>query len=1120
MEQARRVLGTLGALSLILALAAAPAGAQTTTGRISGTVIDTQGGVLPGVSVTVAQELTGLTRTAITDQRGAYVLVSLPVGTYAVSAELAGFKKAVKSGYALVADGRLTANFTLGVGDVTEVIEVTVAGETVNTVSGEIARVVDREQVQNLALNGRNYMQLATLIPGSPLLNDNALDIMTGLGIGASINGSRGNASLLTVDGGFNMDSGSNNSQISNVGIDFIEEVSIKTANFSAEYGRNSGANINVVTRSGGNAFRGSVYEYHRNEGLDANSYFNNARGVERSRLNYNDFGWTLGGPVRRDKLFFFVGQEWKLIRRDRTPSLTTLPTRAMRSGDFSGISAAIRDPLTGQPFPGNVIPAGRISPDGQAIAALYTAMEQQAASYDDRPIGNNSLFGGDNPFDWRQDLIRLDYQASDHHRLTLRIIHDNYDLVDPFGTFIGGNLPTIPTNRRRPGRNYQVAHAWTIAPNLINEFKANASWNSQRIPPTGDTWQRDSYGFAYPQLFQGGGRFDDSIPDTTVQGYAGFNGAARSLISPTTDIQFSNNVTWLKGPHTLKFGAMVVRNRKDQNGRTRYAGFLEYNSAGNSLGTGNAFADALLGNFRRYTEFAYDPMGFFRFWQVEGFVSDAWRLSNKLSVEVGLRYTFHQPSYTQANNMASFDVARYDPAQAIIVNRNGTLVPGSGDRYNGIVRAGDGVPEDELFRVPNGDDPEVLAVPAGAPRGFYENRHQLAPRFSFAWTPTGSADLAVRGGVGLFFDRPEGNLLFGGGGNGPVNTPPYVQSSQFENGNLSAPGGGAVPALAPHGAIASIDPNLKVPRVWNWSLSVQKELPWGLFGEIGYVGSQGQHLLWQPDINEPAFSDLAANAALPSAQRANTNFLRPYKGYSDIRMVISDAESSYHAMQVFLSRRHGSFRWTGSYTLSRSYDHSNTNGAEPEDYPNLDFNWGPSDFDRTHIVVGTWTWQLPFFRDQEGVGRFLGGWEISGIGRYQSGPPLTVTANTTIGGRRADLVGDPYVPEGQRVNPETGAVQYLDPAAFAAAPDDRRGNTNRGQFRGPSLTVFDVSLRKQFAVAGDVKLQVQADFFNVLNQTQLRFSGQSLNRSGGGFGQLNQAAPPRQVQLGVRLQF
>jgi hypothetical protein len=1119
---------SLGRLALLLALlaSATQVRAQSSTGRISGTVVDSSGAVLPGATVTVTRDQTGLTKSATTDKGGAYLFVSLPVGTYSVSAEMQGFRKQLKTGFALVADGRLTADFTLPVGQMSEVVEVTVAGETVNTTSGEIARVVDREQVQNLALNGRQYLQLASLIPGSPLLdgNLNALDIMTGLGINTSINGGRPNSSLLTVDGGFNMDSGSNNSQISNVGIDFIEEVSIKTANFSAEYGRNSGSNINVVTRSGTNDFHGSAFEYHRNNGLDANDYFNNSRGVAKSRLRFNDFGYSIGGPIQKNKLFFFAGEEWKKIRRSTTPALRTLPTRAMLSGDFSGISTVIRDPRTGLPFPGNVIPADRITSDGRAIAGVYGKMQGLASSYTDRAIANNALFQADNPFDWRQDMVRLDYQASASHRITARVLLDNYNLVDPFGTFISNasSLPTVPTNRRRPGRNIQLSHNWTVRSNLVNEFKANASWNGQRVPPQGDLWKRETYGFTFPQLFNNGDRFENSIPDTTVAGYATLFGAARSLISPTTDIQFSDHLTWLKGAHNLKVGGLVVRNRKDQNGRSLYAGSVAFNTSGNTQTSGNAFADALLGNFRTYSEAQYDPMGFFRFWQAEGFVSDDWRVSRNLSIEAGVRYTWHMPMYTQANNMASFDPALYDPARAVTVNRDGTLVPNSGNPYNGLVRAGEGVPPSELFRVPTGSTPLALAVPAGAPRGFYPDHHVFAPRFSFAWTPTGNSQTAVRGGFGLFYDRPEGNLLFGGASNGPVNNPPYVLSAQYENGNLSAPGGGKVPAPAPVGQIDSIDATLKVPRTWNWSVSLQRALPWGIFGEIGYVGSKGQNLLRQPDINQPSFEVLNANAALPSAQRANTNFLRPYKGYSQIRMRLSDGDSSYHALQVYLSRRQGRLRWTASYTLGRASDNASGNGDNPEDYTNKAYNWGPSDFDRKHVLVGTWTWMLPFFKDEKGIGRVLGGWEVSGIGRFQTGAPLTIQGDTSIGARRADyLGGDPYLPASERFDPASaGIVRWLNPAVFASAPEGRRGNSTRGQFRGPSLQVWDFSLRKGFAVGGDVKLQLQADLFNAFNQKNFRFSSLTPNFSSGGFGQLTAIAPPRNVQIGARVTF
>jgi hypothetical protein len=1112
MMNVRRALA-LGAV-LCVALATL-ASAQSTTGRISGTVADSSGGVLPGVTVTVINEGTALTRTNTTDGAGAYVFVDLPVGTYTVKTELAGFKSAVKSGYALDADGRVTVSFKLEVGSVAETVEVTAAGETVNTTSGEVSRVVDSEQVQNLALNGRNYMQLATLVPGSPVLDTNALDIMTGLGINTSVNGSRTNASLLTVDGGFNMDSGSNNSQISNVGIDFINQVSLKTSNFSAEYGRNSGASINVVTKSGSNTLRGSGYEYTRSDKLDANNFFNNAAGVAKPSLKYNDYGYSLGGPAVKSKLFFFGGQEWKKIRRQTTPTFRTLPTTAMEAGDFSAISTTIRDPLTGQPFAGNVIPSDRITADGRAIAAVYAAMAKLAASYRDVSISNNALFQNPSPFDFRQDSLRLDWQRNNRERYSLRFLFDNYDLIDPGGTFINSQLPTVPTERKRPGRNWQIGHAWTISSRLVNEAKVNAAWNGQRVPPVGDTWKRDSYGFAFSQLYTNGGRFENSIPNTSVNGFASFSGASGSLLSPTTDIAFSDTLSWLKGPHTMKFGGTIIRNRKDQNGRSQYAGNVSFATAGNTSTSGNAFADVLLGNFRTYSESQLDPIGFFRFWQDEAFASDTWRLSRKLTVEYGVRFQHHVPTYTQANNMASFDPSLYDPSKAVTVLPSGNLVAGSGDRFNGMVRPCGGVPDSELNRVPNGRDPAVLAVPATAPCGFYDTQNNFAPRLSFAWNPDGAGKTSIRGGGGLFIDRPEGNLYF------PlVNNAPYSLSAQYENGNLASIAGGTASALAPLATMDSIIPSMKLPRTWQYSLTVQRELPWGIFGEIGYVGSTGKNLIRQPDINQASFDALEANAALPPAQRLQTNALRPYHGYSAINMRLSDADSRYNAMQLFLSKRRGFVIWTQSYTLGSSKDNASGNGDNPEAFINKSYNWGPSSFDRRHILVETWTWDVPFLRKNTGVlGSTLGGWQVSGIWRYQSGTPLTISGNTAIGTRRADyLGGNPYVPSSKRTN-ATGAIVWLDPTVFAAAPETRLGNSGRGQFLGPNYKNLDLTLRKAFAIpAHNVKVKIQADLFNALNQTN--FGNPATTVTSSNFGQITSVGPPRNIQLGFRVDF
>ncbi len=1109
-----RRLGTLLGLVMAVMLVTAPvASAQATTGRISGVAKDTSGGVLPGVSVTVTETGTGYTRTETTDASGIYVFVNLPLGDYTVTAELQGFKKASKSGFVLGADGKLTADFSLDVGQFTEMVEVIVNSEVINTVSGELARTVDRAQVQDLALNGRNYMQLATLVPGAPVTNFSALDIMTGLGINTVINGSRNNSNLLTVDGGFNMDSGSNNSQISNVGVDFIQEVSIKTSNFSAEYGRNSGAAINVVTRQGSNQFKGSAYEYARREQWDAGNWFDQQKGIAKPELQYDNYGFSLGGPVKRDKIFFFGGMEWKRIRRFQSVT-RSIPTSAMRSGNFSALSGTVRDPLTGLAFPGNIIPPNRITTDGAAIAAVYAAMSQKAVKYNDATNVNNADFQNSNPFDFRQEMIRVDYQPSGAHRLTGRFVFDHYSLYEVGTTFNTSQLPTYMANRKRPGQNMQVNHYWTAKGNLINEVKFNYSANGQKIPPSDDGWKRATYGFTFPQVYPNGGLYEDGLPEVSISNYASFRGAARSLISPTWDYAFSDSLTWVAGKHTVKSGVLVIRNGKDQNGRTDYSGAVSFSTSGNSQTTTNAFADALLGNFRTYSEFQLDPMGYFRFWQTEAFVQDSWRVSPKLSVDVGLRYTWQMPTSTLGNNTASFDPAKYDPAQAVTVLTNGTIVAGSGNRYNGLTRPGD-VPSDQAANVPNAGSPIVAQIPFASNPGYYPNQNLFAPRASFAWTPFGDRTV-IRGGGGLYYDRPEGNLYFT-----LVNNPPFSLSSTFQNGNLSNVQAGTVPPIAPWASIDSLSPNLQAARTVSYSIGIQRDLGWwGLFGEVSYVGNRGQHLFRQPDINQASFADLEKNAAGP---KYSTDFLRPYKGYSNIRMRLSDSHSQYDSLQVFLSKRRGDVNFTINYTYSKAYDDASSATADLEDYANPSFNWGPSDNDRPHIFVGTWTYRLPFFRGQKNVqGYVLGDWEVSGIYRYQSGQPFSVTGNTSVGARRADyLGGDPYVADAPVVTGSGASVvvSYLDPAQFVAAPEGRRGNSGRNQFRGPSYSNWDISLRKQVRATNRYRFQLQVDFFNGFNQVVYANPSQ-LNVSNTGFGQITSTQVPRNVQVGLRFIF
>ena len=1136
-EPRRLLLWTLQLCFVLMLTIVAGQGAhgQTVVGRISGTVQDANGAGVPNASIKVINTANNFERTATSDDGGFYTVTNLPAGTYTVEAEAKGYKKALVSGKNVTADARLTVDLKLEVGEVSETVEITsIAGETVNTTSGEVARVIDQQQVQNLALNGRNYIQLLSLVPGVALLNDDQLELTTSLATGnQSINGNRGQTNNVTIDGGFNLQSGSNASQINNLGIDYIQEVKIQTSNFSAEYGRNSGGQVSLVTRSGGNNFHGSAFEFIRNDKLDARSFF----APIRPTLRFNNFGYSFGGPIFKNKLFFFGGQEWKYIRRLSAAQRRTVPTLAELNGDFSfrlrgadGIvgtndDGVLRDPNSASPcttanragcFGGtnvalrNIIPTNRITPDGLAIANVFRNAIGLSTAFINSPVGNNVTFQQPNPLDYREDLLRIDYKINDKHSLYGRYIKDKNELIDPFGTFITTQLPTIPSLRLRPGTSIQLSHTWLVTPTFINEAKMTGAWVAQRIPPAGELWKRETYGFEFQQLFTGGGRFENSIPDTTINGFASFFGAARSLLSPTTDINVSDTITWVKGNHTLKTGMSITRNRIDQNARTTYAGQVDFNTGGNTRTTNNSFADALLGNFRTYSEQARDPMGFFRFTQSEAFVADSWKVGRRLSLELGLRWQFGQPIYTQANNLANFDPSLYNPAQAVTILANGNIDPTKGgNRFNGLVRAGNGVPPEELGRVPGGDSAQVLAVPVGAPRGLYEGHHYFMPRLGFAYSPFDDNKTSIRGGFGMYYDRIEGNLIFPS-----LSNPPYASSAQFQNANLSNITGGST-TLAPWAQINAVNPDLDTPYTMSYSLSIQRELPRGIFAEASYVGNLGRHLIRQPDINQPTFEQIRLNA--PPGPNLNANALRPFKGFTAIRMRLSDSTSNYHGMQLYAAKRKGDLLMTTSYTWSKVLTDASGFNDNPEDAFNKKFNYGPATFDRRHVFAVTYTYTVKMFSRTHGLARaILDGYEVSGITRFQSGPYLTATAtgNSIFGNRRADCISpDALFPNGER-----GPNDWANRAAFAAAPDTRRGTCGVGTIEGPGAQTWDFSLRRRFALTEKFKLQFQADIFNAFNRTNFRDLEANLNSAA--FGTISTSGPPRNIQFGLKLTF
>jgi hypothetical protein len=478
----------------------------------------------------------------------------------------------------------------------------------------------------------------------------------------------------------------------------------------------------------------------------------------------------------------------------------------------------------------------------------------------------------------------------------------------------------------------------------------------------------------------------------------------------------------------------------------------------------------------------------------------------------MGLRYEYQMPIYTQGNNITNFDPALYDPSKAMVLNRNGSVASVGTNRYTGLIAAGDGVPSDQQGRVTI--DPAAAAlIPTGAPRGLYKTSQLFMPRFSGAYTLREA--WIIRGGVGLFYDKPEGNVIFS-----QVNLPPFVPSVSVENGNLANPLGGTS-AAAVLGNITALQPDMDVPRQLQYSVGVQRELPHGHFAEITYVGNQGRHLLWQPNINIPTFEDESANQALPSAERAATNYLRPYKGYSDITQRRSDAFSDYNSLQLYLNKRRGELRYSVSYTLGKVTGMGSGNGdnllddegIRPTDPYDKAYFTGPLSFDRRHALVIIPTYIPRAFRERHDiVGHVLGGWELSGRVRWQSGQYLTATANTSIGVRRADYTGDEISLD------DRNEQKWFNTGAFVAAPVDRRGNATVGQIQGPHWRQADVSLRKSFSLGGRKSIEIRGDVVNVFNTVNFNNPNTRVDQSA--YGTVTSAKIPRQSQFGVRFQF
>ncbi len=1100
------------AVLALLACQVSQAAAQTNVGQISGRVTDASGGALPGATVTVKSEGTGLSQTAVTDGEGGYTFPSLPAGSYSVHVELTGFKPAETHNVVLDAASRRAADFKLEVGDVTETLSITATTSQVETQSGDVSRVITGAQVGSMALNGRNYVQLLQLLPGTAITTTDPFSL--GLNTtGQSINGVRSPSTYFLVDGADNMDNGANGATITQPSLDTISEVKVLTAGYSAEFGGRSGALVNVVTKSGTREFSGSGYEFVRDSSFDARSYFD---GAKPAPLKFNNRGYTIGGPITmgkfnadRSKLFFFFGQDWKTNHQGAT-NVDTVPTIAERNGDFSNSSLpAPKDPLTGQAFPNKTVPSSRFSPNGFALLSAYPAPNFAGP-------GGNYVVTGTNQTDSREEVLRLDYVMSERTQFSYRFSHNAVDIFNPFQ---GGNTGIVPGVRPRPGWTTVGSVQQTLSPTMLNSASFSATENHITAGPDVSEITRAKLGVNYPEIFPTN-RFA-SGPDLTMSGFTSYN-AGDYIKNKNLTYQWRDDFTKVAGEHAFKFGAQITFSEKDQNTRPRQNGVVTFaTSAKNS--TGNVVADALLGNFQNYTEGNIDQQWQARFWQYEFYGQDNWRVNSKLTLDLGLRYNIVAPLYSALNNFSTFDPNRYDPNLApTVLPGDGSLVPGTGSPTNGIVLFGDGFPPAANGLIPAASDPSTKALFVGLPRGGVPTEYtDFGPRLGFAYDIFGTGKTALRGGVGIFYDRLRSDTLSGTAAN-----PPLDQTVTVFDGNIDNPVGATQRSFPV--TLTGIRSKMPTPRITSFNLGIQHELFRGTILHVNYVGTLGDNLTRVVNINQ-----LHAGAR-QAAPTTNVNALRPYLGYAAINITENADTSNYHSLQVSLTRRlQQGLEFGANYTFSRALDSSGGSGSSPlspEDVYNIARDYGLSSIHRAQNFNSYFIWQVPFFRDAKNLllRGVVGGWDINGVAVYQSGAPFTIVAPVDAAGiglsqMRATLIGDPSLPSDQRT-----AAHWFNTAAFlnpSLMPAGQFGNSGRNILIGPAFSRVDLGVAKVFPIGSKVKLQIRAESFNVLNHTSftglnttVRFD--NAGNPTGGFGQVNSAAPGRTMEFGTRVTF
>ena len=1173
----RRGISGLTALTtvVLLALAAAlPRGvrAQAVTGTISGTIVDQQAQIVPGATLTIINQANNDMRVGVSDERGNFLISNLQPNAYTIRVEMQSFRTLERKNVVLSAGERLSVGtLVLEVGGLGETVVVEARGSQVNVAETQHAGVITARQIEQVQVLGRDVTSIMRLLPG--VRYENTVDSL-GMSFGTSVpnvGGARRDWSNVIVDGVIANEVGASNLMAQQINLDAIAEVRVLLNSYRAEYGRAGGGQVQIVSKSGTSQYRGNLYYYGRHESLNATNFFTNRAGAPKPRYRFNTYGANLGGPVPgvSNKLFFFYSMEAPLVSRPGPLRNWTMPTDREMQGDFSqtldsqGRRIFIRDPLrqgtcsptAGGPacFPDNVIPANRINSSGRALLNVLPRGNNFDRTFTQGQFNYSTQENADNPK--LNNVVRVDWRPTTGDSLY-------FTFKDWYSDQRGSEITAGPakwgffnTHYLNTDRGVSANYTKVIRPNLVLDSDFGTRQQTEQFYPLTDAdWQRinrDTVGFTV-------GQFHPELNPRNVIPKVSFN------VPNTPNFTFDNrlvdqgeawltsirsNLTWIKGSHSIKGGFYFEQSRNSEGsggvGAGPWAGEFTFSTdTNNPFDTNHSYANALLGSFREYREIdAFSEVKGKRY-ITEFYLQDTWKATRRLTFDYGVRFLYYTPWYS-TQPAAVFVPERYDPANAPrlyqparINNVNvatdpvtgqvlpnvfvGSFVPGTGDRYNGM----------------------VTSAEPGYPKGFRETQGlEPEPRLGMAWDLAGDAKTALHASVGLYHNpHVNANGLDAMARNPPAQNTPSIIYGTLDT--LLAVGAQGAFSNRPS-AVFGLERDAKTPKSYNYSIGVQREVGWGTVLDVTYAGFQMRDAEMNVSINtvpdQARYLDINpqnANPQNPSTAKPS-EFLRPYIGYQDITMRSHFGRGEYNALQVQLNRRYiNGLQFAVAYTFGKTVSEGTTyNTIRPGDA----WNEGPDAETQLHNLVVNYTWDVPngsrMWNNALTRG-LLDGWQLSGDTAWVSGDWGGASTSTTDnfdftggdGGTRPRINGDfedAVCTSGNCDPTPNGGGSYFNIAAFSRLTGRGDiGNAPVRFYRLPKIVLSNMSIFKNFELGGGRRLQFRWEAYNVFNQVnwstintnaQFNPAGEMVNAS---FGQATGARDARVMQGAIRFSF